>query len=297
MSPAQTPLIPVTATLVERALQLRRQDLPADVVTLAHQCLNDVLAVSIAGHRDELPRRLLADLQDQGVGKSEATVLGSGERLGARQAALVNGCAAHALDFDDVNLFINGHPSAVLAPALLALAESLDASGADLFMAFVAAYEFTCRAGVMVEPGHYARGYHATGSVGVLGAAVGCARLLGLDAVRTSHAVGIAATQAAGLKSMFGTPCKPLHVGLAARNGLEAALWASQGLDSRTDVLECVQGFARTLSPDFFAADAIADPARFYMRDNLFKYHAACYGTHSAIDCALQLRQQHAMAR
>ena len=104
------------------------------------------------------------------------------------------------------------------------------------------------------------------------------------------------ATQAAGLKSMFGTPCKPLHVGLAARNGLEAALWASQGLDSRTDVLECVQGFARTLSPDFFAADAIADPARFYMRDNLFKYHAACYGTHSAIDCVLQLRQQHAMA-
>jgi len=152
MSPAQTPLIPVTATLVERALQLRRQDLPADVVTLTHQCLNDVLAVSIAGHRDELPRRLLADLQDQGVGKSEATLLGSGERLGARQAALVNGCAAHALDFDDVNLSINGHPSAVLAPALLALAETLDSSGADLFMAFVAAYEFTCRAGVMVGP-------------------------------------------------------------------------------------------------------------------------------------------------
>lgn len=296
MSPAQTPLIPVTATLVERALLLRRQDLPADVVTLTHQCLSDVLAVSIAGHHDELPRRLLADLQDQGVGRAESTLLGSGERLGARQAALVNGCAAHALDFDDVNLSINGHPSAVLAPALLALAETLDASGADLFMAFVAAYEFTCRAGVMVEPGHYARGYHATGSVGVLGAAVGCARLLGLDTVRTSHAVGIAATQAAGLKSMFGTPCKPLHVGLAARNGLEAALWASRGLDSRTDVLECVQGFARTLSPDFFAADAIADPARFYMRDNLFKYHAACYGTHSAIDCALQLRQQHAMA-
>lgn len=295
MNHAQTSETAVTATLVERALHLRRHELPPDVVTLAHQCLIDFLAVSIAGHREDLPRRMLADLQDQGIGKSEATVFGSGERVGARQAALVNGCAAHALDFDDVNLSINGHPSAVIAPALLALAETIDASGADLFMAFVAAYEFTCRIGVMVEPGHYARGYHATGSVGVMGAAVGCARLLGLDTIRTSHAVGIAATQAAGLKSMFGTPCKPLHVGLAARNGLEAALWAEQGLESRTDVLECVQGFARTLSPDFNAADAVAYPERFYIRENLFKYHAACYGTHSAIDCALRIHQQHSI--
>ena len=285
---------PVTATLVERALALTRADLPADVVTLARQCWRDVLAVTIAGHDDELCRLILADQESQG-GPREATVIGGGQRLSVRQAAFLNGIAAHALDFDDVNLFINGHPSAVLAPAVLAVAERVDASGTDTFMAFLAAYEFICRAGEMVEPGHYARGYHATASVGILGAAVGAARLLGLDAMTTRHAVGIAATQAAGLKSMFGTPCKPLHAGLAARNGVEAALWARQGLTSRTDVLECAQGFARTLSPDYLPERALASPERFFIHENLFKYHAACYGTHSAIECALQLRERHGL--
>jgi 2-methylcitrate dehydratase PrpD len=284
----------LTRTLVRRALALKRQDLAPEVAELARQCLLDVLGVALAGHDDPLPRLVASDQRAQG-GRPEARVLGTGERLTVRQAALVNGCAAHALDFDDVNLFINGHPSAVLAPALLALADARDASGADFFMAFVAGYEFACRAGEVVEPGHYARGYHATSSVGVLGVALGCARLLGLDEARTLDAVGIAATSAAGLKCMFGTPCKPLHAGQAARNGLEAALWAAQGLVSRPDVLECAQGFARTLSPDFHPEAALADPSRFYLRDTLFKYHAACYGTHSAIEAALALRRDHAL--
>lgn len=282
----------LTQVLTRRVLSLRREDLPPEVDTLARQCLLDVLGVTIAGHDDAISELMLADMQAQG-GPAQATVLGGGQQLGIRQAALVNGCAAHALDFDDVNLSINGHPSAVILPPLLALGEYLDASGEALMMAFISGYEFACRAGVLVEPGHYARGYHATSSVGVLGVALACSRLLGLDEMQSRHAVGIAATQAAGLKGMFGTPCKPLHVGLAARNGLEAALWASQGLTSRTDVLECTQGFARTLSPDFHEDQALADPERFYMRENLFKYHAACYGTHSAIECALQLLSEH----
>jgi 2-methylcitrate dehydratase PrpD len=285
----------VTATLVDRAIALRRGDLPGEVATLARQCLLDLLGVTLAGHAEPLPRLMLADLQAQGAG-DRATVIGGGERLGTRQAALVNGCAAHALDYDDVNLFISGHPSAVILPALLALGEELDASGADLFMAFLAGYEFACRTGVLVAPGHYLRGYHATASVGAIGAAMACARLLGLDPARSAHAVGIAATEAAGLKSMFGTPCKALHAGLAARNGVESALWAQQGLASRTDVLECRQGFAQTLSPDFHPEQALAQPERFYLRENLFKYHAACYGTHSAIECALQLRRQYGLA-
>jgi 2-methylcitrate dehydratase PrpD len=97
---------------------------------------------------------------------------------------------------------------------------------------------------------------------------------------------------ASGLKAMFGTPCKPLHAGLAARNAVEAALWAQQGLTSRTDVIECERGFARTLSPDFRVQDALADPDRMWIRENLFKYHAACYGTHSAIDAALAIRRR-----
>jgi 2-methylcitrate dehydratase PrpD len=97
---------------------------------------------------------------------------------------------------------------------------------------------------------------------------------------------------ASGLKAMFGTPCKPLHAGLAARNAVEATLWAQQGLTSRPDILECDRGFAKTLSPDFRPQDALADPDRLWIRENLFKYHAACYGTHSAIEAALALKRR-----
>jgi 2-methylcitrate dehydratase PrpD len=281
----------LTRTLVRRALALRRQDIPDDIALLARQTLLDTLGVTLAGATDALPLRLRDDARAEG-GRGVARAIGSAERLGLRPAALVNGAAAHALDFDDVNLQINGHPSAVLWPAVLAVADAHDASGADAFIAFASGYEFACRVGMVVEPGHYDRGYHATASVGILGAALACARLLRLDEAQTLHAVGIAATMAAGLKAMFGTPCKPLHAGLAARNGLEAALWAQQGLTSRPDILECTRGFASTLSPDFRPDDALADPGRFLMRENLFKYHAACYGTHSAIEAALALRRR-----
>ncbi|HYF16264.1 MAG TPA: MmgE/PrpD family protein [Ramlibacter sp.] len=280
----------LTVTLVRRALALRREDLPDDVVRIVRQTLLDTLGVTLAGASDPLPRRLCEDAVAEG-GRGLARVIGGRERLGLRPAALVNGAAAHALDFDDVNLQINGHPSAVLWPAVLAVADAHDCSGAETFMGFVTGYEFACRVGMVVEPGHYDRGYHATSSVGILGAALACARLLKLDEAQALHAVGIAATMASGLKAMFGTPCKPLHAGLAARNGLEAALWAQQGLTSRPDILECTRGFARTLSPDFREQDALADPGRFLMRENLFKYHAACYGTHSAIEAALALRR------
>jgi len=278
----------LTVTLVRRALSLRREDIPDDVALLVRQCLLDLLGVTLAGAGDPLVSQLRDDARAEG-GRAAARIIGSTERLGLRSAALVNGAAAHALDFDDVNLFINGHPSAVIAPAVLALADATDACGAEAFLAFLTGYEFACRVGLVVEPGHYDRGYHATASVGILGAALAAARMLRLDEAQSLHAVGIAATMAAGLKGLFGTPCKPLHAGLAARNGIEAALWAQQGLTSRPDILECARGFARTLSPDFRPEDALAQPGRFLIRENLFKYHAACYGTHSAIEAALAL--------
>ena len=282
----------LTETLVCRALALRRADLAPEVVALVQQSLLDTLGVTLAGAMDPLPRQLYQQALSEGGGDGPARLIGSTERLGIKQAALINGSAAHALDFDDVNLSINGHPSAVIWPAVLAIADAQDRSGEQTFMAFLSGYEFACRVGLVVEPGHYDRGYHATSSVGVLGATLACARLLQLNQDQTLHAVGIAATMASGLKAMFGTPCKPLHAGLAARNAVEAALWAQQGLTSRTDVIECERGFARTLSPDFRVQDALADPDRMWIRENLFKYHAACYGTHSAIEAALAIRRR-----
>jgi 2-methylcitrate dehydratase PrpD len=280
----------VTAALARRAASLRFEDLPDDVRTLARQCLLDWLAVTLAGAREDLTDILRQEAEEQGGG-SAATLIGHPLRLPTQQAALVNGAASHALDYDDVNMTMGGHPSVPILPAILALAEARGASGAALIAAFVAGYETLCRVGALVSPGHYARGFHNTGTVGSFGAAAACAHLLGLDAARTAVALGIAGTQAAGLKSMFGTMCKPLHAGKAAQNGLVAASLAARGFTSRDDVLECAQGFADAESPDFRPEAALAEPkAGWHLRNNLFKYHAACYLTHAPIECARSLR-------
>jgi 2-methylcitrate dehydratase PrpD len=280
----------LTLKLIEHTRDAVAAELPADVRELARQCVLDWIGVALGGSDDHLPRILLDEARAEG-GQPVATIVGHAARVTASQAALINGASSHVLDYDDVNLSLNGHPSAAILPGLLALAESRGASGRQLVEAFVAGYELGCRVGLLVAPGHYARGFHATCTVGSLGAAAACARLLGLDADRTAHAVGIAATQAGGLKSMFGTECKPFHAGMAAHNGLRAARLAAAGMIARPDILECRQGFAAVMSPDFNPETALADPARFYLRENLFKYHASCYGTHASIECLRALRE------
>ncbi|HZU91378.1 MAG TPA: MmgE/PrpD family protein, partial [Stellaceae bacterium] len=205
--------------------------------------------------------------------------------------------AGHALDYDDVNMAMPGHPSVAILPGLLALAERLRASGGEVLTAFVAGYETACRLGAALAPGHYDRGFHATGTLGCFGAAAAAARLLGLDPDRTAAALGIAGTQAAGLKAQFGTMCKPFHAGKAAQNGLLSALLARRGFSSRPDLVECVQGFALTHGPDFTPEAALAEPpGGFHLRANLFKYHAACYLTHAPIECARRLSGEHRLA-
>jgi 2-methylcitrate dehydratase PrpD len=297
-SPAasQTASHGLTRALAEQARTLSYADLPDDVRALARQCVLDYVACTLAGAKEELADILLAEMAEQG-GVPIATVIGRAERLPVLSAALVNGAASHALDFDDVNLAMTGHPTVVLLSALLALAEERGSSGVDVITAFVAGYELQCRLGLLLAPGHYnVLGFHATGTLGSFGAAAACAHLLGLDAEQFATALGIAGTQAAGLKSMFGTMCKPLHAGKAAYHGLLAARLAKRGFTSRADVLECPQGFARTHSPDFNPAEALATPpGGFHIRNNLFKYHAACYMTHAPIEAARRLREQHAL--
>jgi len=284
----------LTRALAEQARTLSYDAIPDDVRAWARQCVLDYLACAVAGASDELTTVLLAELQEQG-GDGVATVVARGVKLPALSAALLNGAASHALDFDDVNLAMPGHPSVAILPGLLALAEARASSGADVLTAFVAGYELQCRIGRMIAPGHYdVLGFHATATVGSFGAAAACAHLLGLDAERFAVALGIAGTQAAGLKSMFGTMCKPLHAGKASYNGLMAAKLAARGFSSRTDVLECEQGFARTHSGDWHPEHALETPPNgWHIRNNLFKYHAACYMTHAPIEAARKLREQY----
>lgn len=284
----------VTRALVEQARAFGGTGLPPEIGALARQCVLDYLGVTLASASQPLTALLLAELEEQG-GRPEATIVGHSARLPAASAALVNGTAGHALDFDDVNMAMPGHPSVAILPALLALAEVRGVSGEALIAAFIAGYELQCRIGTTIAPSHYdGLGFHATATIGSLGAAAACAHLLCLDADTFATAIGIAGTQAAGLKSMFGTMCKPLHAGKAAYHGLLAAKLAARGFTSRTDVLECAQGFARTHSTAFHPERALADPpGGFHICNNLFKYHAACYLTHAPIEAAHKLRKQY----
>jgi 2-methylcitrate dehydratase PrpD len=175
--------------------------------------------------------------------------------------------------------------------ALLALAETRAASGRDVVCAFVAGYEAECRVGRALGSAPYQRGFHATGTLGTLGAAAACARLLGLDAETTAVALGIAATQASGMKSMFGTMTKPLHAGKAAANGLLAARLAARGFTAHPAAIETEQGFAE-VSGGRRDLDAPRSEPEWFLRNNLFKYHAACFATHSTIEGLRRLRSR-----
>jgi 2-methylcitrate dehydratase PrpD len=283
----------LTRTLAEQASSVSYDGLPEPVRALTRQCVLDYFGVALAGADDPLAHILLDELSEAG-GAAQASVIGHQARLPALSAALVNGAIGHALDYDDVNLAMPGHPSVAILPGLLALAEERRSSGREIIAAFVAGYETACRIGMALRPGHYNLGFHATGTLGVFGAAAACARLLGLDAAATAQALGIAGTQASGLKSQFGTMCKPFHAGKASQNGLLAARLAARGFSSRPDLVECEQGFALTHGPDFRPEAALsAPPNGFYILANLFKYHAACYLTHGPIECARAVRERH----
>jgi 2-methylcitrate dehydratase PrpD len=285
-------VIDLTRVLAEQASAVTYDALPEAVRALTRQCVLDYYGVALAGTDDPLAAILLDELAEAG-GAAQASVIGHKARLPALSAALVNGAIGHALDYDDVNLAMPGHPSVAILPGLLALAEARHSSGREVIAAFVAGYETACRIGMALRPGHYNLGFHATGTVGCFGAAAACARLLGLDDAATAQALGIAGTQAAGLKSQFGTMCKPFHAGKASHNGLLAARLAARGFSSRPDLVECEQGFALTHGPDFSPEAALAAPPNgFYIFANLFKYHAACYLTHGPIECARSIREQ-----
>jgi len=291
--PADSKGSSITRVLADYASSLRFEDLPADVRTVAKHCMLDWLGVTLAGSRQDAGRIVREEALDQG-GAPQATLLGDGTRTSVSQAALVNGTASHALDYDDVHFAFLGHPTVAVMPAVLALAERDGHAGEALITAFVAGVEVGSRVGHYVTEAHYARGHHATGTLGAFAAAAGSARLLGLGAEDSATALGIAATQAAALKAMFGTMCKPLHAGKAAANGQYAALLAKRGFSARDDAIECAQGFADTQSPSADAEAALAGLGqRFHTRDVLFKYHAACYGTHASIEALTRLRTAH----
>jgi 2-methylcitrate dehydratase PrpD len=283
----------ITSDLADYLSARQFEDLDDSVQEVSKHCLLDYLGVAIAARREPLVRILLEQQLEEG-GNPQATVIGSQRKATLQQACLINGAMAHAHDYDDVHPAMSGHPTVPVAPAVLALAEYEGRSGKELLLALATGIDAECILGHYVGPSHYARGFHATATLGTLGAAAGCAKLSGLGRGQTINALGIAATQAAGLKSMFGTMCKPFHAGNAAANGLFAAQLARKGFDSQQASLEAAQGFAVTHS-DSLSADRFIQAlnAGSFVPTILFKYHAACYLTHSALEATKDLKATH----
>ena len=272
---------------------LGRSDLDEEAVRWAQIGIADTIAVAIAGSQEQAPRLAMAALgaeHEQGP----CLLLGLGRRSGPLTAALVNGVAAHALDFDDVNDTLGGHPSAPLVPALLALGEVHDASGTELLLAYVAGFETECKIGSAVNFQHYDKGWHPTCTLGTFGSAAACSKLLGLSEEQTATALSIAASLASGLKANFGTMTKPLHVGHASRNGAFAALLAREGFTAGEQAFEHEMGFFEVFNGagSYDASRVLehwADPLDVVEPGVGVKQYPCCGSTHAPVDAVRAL--------
>lgn len=268
-------------------------DLPNAVGHEAARALLNWTGCAIGAARHETIKRTLAALQEFS-GPREATLLGRPERVDIFQAALLNGTASHTFDFDDTHLKTVIHPSAPVLPAILALAEHQPVSGRDFLHAFVLGVETECRIGNAVMPNHYDSGWHITATAGVFGAAAAAGRLLKLNTRQMVWALGIAATHACGVRETFGTMAKPLHPGIAARNGLMAALLAKNNVVGPEQGIEGRRGFAAVLSTTFNPAAITARLGKSWeITGNSYKPYACGVVIHPAIDGCIELRNEH----
>jgi len=281
-------------------------DWPDEARAAAQEAFIDIAAVSVPGAIHPVTRKVLAAVGNWGAGP--ATVIGAGVKMAAPWAALVNGTAAHALDFDDNFDPAKAHASAVLVPAILALAEQEGSSGAGCIDAYIAGLQILGRAGQGVNPYHRNRGWHATATMGAIGTAAACARLLRLDAEQAAYALSISTSMAAGFMSQFGTDTKPLHAGLAAKAGVMAASLARAGMSAGLDTFDGRTGMNRLMvGPDYealrdtlptidhgqtmrFQTEHVGEPLLAVSSGLKLKRFPNCGSAHRAMDALLALK-------
>ncbi len=272
-----------TAALAARTSSIELGDLEGPRLERVRQAALDWTGVTIAGAAEPVSRSVARVVRAESTGP--CTLVGTTGRCGPQASALANGTASHAQDYDDVSFWMHGHPSAVVAPAVLAVAEVRQSSGAEVAVGLAAGYEATAVLGLAAGLEHYVAGWHSTGTVGAVAAAAGAARALDLDPDATERALALATLQAAGLKASFGTMAKPIHAGRAAAVGALAALLAEAGCTAPTDAIEAPDGFAGALAPDFEPTRAAAAmDGRLGLEAIAFKQYPACGGTHASID-------------
>ncbi|WP_226579772.1 MmgE/PrpD family protein [Acuticoccus sediminis] len=256
-----------------------RAELPGEALAMARLSLVDWVVCGRAALDVQVAATFRAFADTEG-GRPTASLFGGG-RTSARTAAMVNAVISHALDLDDTHLAHIGHLSVGIYPAVVALGEEAGASAEEVVAAFLVGAEGAVRVGVTLGAAHYDRGFHQTGTAGAFGATIAAGRILGLTRDEMRSAIGLCASRAGGLRSLFGTMAKPYNAGTAASNGVEVARLAKLGLTAGEDGLSGHQGFIPTHTEE---VGALPGPDRFLFLDNTYKFHACCHGLHAMIE-------------
>ncbi|HEX9868779.1 MAG TPA: MmgE/PrpD family protein [Candidatus Tectomicrobia bacterium] len=287
----------VTEQLATFVVETVSADVPSQAYARAKEAMLDGLGCALVGSPTPSGKLITQYVRERSE-TPRAAVIGSGFKTSAPLAALANATLAHGLDFDDVNWSMSGHPTVPLLPAVLALGQEVHASGPEVLLAYTLGFEVETKIGLGVNPRHYDLGWHATSTLGTLGAAAACAKLLRLDVEKTRIAFGIAASTAAGLRQNFGTMTKPLHPGQAAMNGVTAAQLAQLGWTADATILEAPYGFCQLYAgTDHYNLDRIVkhlgNPFELLATGVAIKQYPCCAFTHRALDGLLALVQQH----
>lgn len=283
--------------LAESITALRYEDLPPAAVYWSRVAVLDTIGVTLAGAR-EAPPRLLEDALELDGKTGASLIFGTNRRASCLDAALVNGAAAHVLDFDNTSNTMFGHVSAAMMPALIAAGEAFGASGRDVLLAHVVGFETATRVAPGLNVHHYEKGWHSTSTLGVFAVAAACARLLNLSVSETETALALSTSLAAGTKANFGTMTKSLHVGQCARGGLLAAILARKGFTASPDAFEHRQGFLTVFNgPGLYERARVLEgwgnPLDIVAPGASYKLYPCCYSTHAAVEAALALAREH----
>ncbi len=263
------------------------RDVPEAVRAVFHLSLQDWCAVARAGASEPVSRQLRALVVEEG-GAPQADVIG-GPRVPARAAALANGAISHALDYDDTHFDHIGHPSVAVIPAALAMAQRLGVSGRAFQDAAIIGMEASIAIGVWLGRNHYQSGFHQTATAGAFGAAVAAGRVMNFDRAQMERTIGLVATRASGIKAQFGTMGKPFNAGIAASNGVEAALLAASGFKPNPGALDGPQGFGATHAGEARDAELASLGTIWRLPRVQHKFHACCHGLHAALEAFAKL--------
>ena len=273
---------------------------PPEAVEAAKGAIMDCLACMLAGSQEALADILCRYVAAESAA-SAASVVGRGFRTSTANAALVNGAMAHALDYDDITQITKTHPTAVLLPAVLAVAEETGASGREMLLGYMTGFEVACAVGEALSEAYYDDlGWHPTGPLGAIGASAAASRIMALDQEQTAMAISLAASQASGLRQNFGTMTKPFHAGDAARAGVVSAKLVRDGFTASQDALEGRFGFIRAFSGgqgfnDEQVVENLGNKCYLVESGIEIKKYPCCGSAHLALDATFDLLTQGAI--